>query len=114
MDRFHHTKLGGEISYMKYYEETYGIKVTIKQQPLLKVVGRVEQILKNGKMEKNIEYIYLIPEFVSLTGLTDNQRSNRSTMAKIAPHTKVNPSERIKEARNIVEKLKGKDGLLCI
>ena len=65
-------------------------------------------------MEKSPEYIFLIPEFVSLTGLTENQRTNRSTMAKIAPHTKVNPSERIKESRDIVEKLRGKDGLLCI
>ena len=102
------------MTYMKYYEETYGIKVTIKNQPLLKVVGRVEQILKNGKMERSPEYIYLIPEFVSMTGLTEKQKNNRSTMAKIAPHTKVDPSDRIKQSRSIVEKLRENDGLLCI
>ena len=41
------------------------------------------------------EYIYLIPELVSLTGMTDDQRSNFQTMKSLAPFTKLSPEARI-------------------
>ena len=69
---FHNSKKGCPMTYEEYYQENYGIKVTKRNEgPLLKVVGRYDQILKNGKVEKSPEYIYLIPEFVSLTGMTE-------------------------------------------
>ena len=66
-----------------------------KKQPLLKVVGRYNQIHKEGKIERVPEYIYLIPEFVSTTGLTDSQKERYETMQIIAPYTKLTPQQRM-------------------
>ena len=59
------------MTYEEYYREAYGLKIRNMKQPLVKVIGRWIKEIKNGKMEKYPEYIYLIPEFISPTGMTD-------------------------------------------
>jgi hypothetical protein len=50
-------------------------------QPLIEVIARTEKrINKKGEIEKNDIKVFLIPEFVSLTGMTDDQRSDYKTM----------------------------------
>lgn len=46
------------------------------RQPLIEVVLRVEKEIKNGQMVKKEQTGYLIPEFVSLTGMSDQQKSD--------------------------------------
>ena len=38
---------------------------------------------------------FLIPEFVSLTGMSDEQRADYSTMKDLAPYTKLEPFARM-------------------
>ena len=93
---FHNEKKGVQMSYADYFKEAYGLKVSNNKQPLLKVIGRYNQVhKKDGKIEKVPEYIYLLPEFVSPTGMTDDQRAQHSTMKTIAPYTKLTPNQRI-------------------
>lgn len=46
-------------------------------------------------MEKIYHYIYLIPEFMSLVGLSDSQRSSGNLMKDLAQRTKISPKERM-------------------
>lgn len=56
---------------------------------------------------------YLIPEFISLTGMSDEQRADFNTMKSIAPYTKLKPSERVTETTKLVETL-NKNGRLKV
>lgn len=114
LSKFHNEKKGVEMTYETYFKEAYGLKVSNTRQPLLKVVGRYNQVHKNGKIEKIPEYIYLIPEFVSPTGMTDSQRAQHTTMKAIAPYTKLTPYERIKNCETIVNKINDSKGLIMI
>lgn len=89
---FHNESKGCNMSYEEYYKNVYGLKVKNNSQPLLKVVGRMRKEIKNGKIEETPEYIYLIPEFVSPTGMTDDQRANHQTMKALSPYTKLTPN----------------------
>ena len=67
---------------------------------------RVEKRLnKEGQMVENEVIGYLIPEFVALTGMSDEQRSNYQTMKKLAPFTKLEPGERMSGAEKIKQML---------
>ena len=65
-------------------------------EPLLKVVGRWVKEIKKGEIRQYPEYIYLLPELVSLTGMDDEQRKNHRNMKLVAGFTKMNPDERVK------------------
>ena len=41
------------------------------RQPLIYVLARVEKRIENGKFVEKPYYIYLIPELVSLTGMSE-------------------------------------------
>lgn len=56
---------------------------------------------KEGEMSKKDIIGYLIPEFVSLTGMSDEQRADYKTMKEIAPYTKLKPEERMEETNSI-------------
>lgn len=101
---------------MDYYKEVYGLNIKNNKQPLLLVEKAAKkQIAKGGKeIEKIIEYIYLIPELVSPTGMTDEQRADHATMKALAPYTKLNPSERIKKCAEMVERINKTKGLIEI
>lgn len=51
----------------------------------------------------------MIPEFVSLTGMSEEQKKNFSTMKEIAPFTKLTPDERITDTQKLIDTLNGDD-----
>jgi hypothetical protein len=62
------------------------------RQPLVSTTIREEKKLnKEGQLEKTEVKGYLIPEFISLTGMSDEQRADYNTMREIAPYTKLKP-----------------------
>ena len=70
--KFYHDKRAGLVTFAEYYAESYGIKVTAPKQPLLEVVLRKEKKMnKEGQLVENEVMGFLIPEFVSLTGMSD-------------------------------------------
>jgi len=88
---------------MKYYEESYGIKILNKNQPLVEVVIRVDKKIENGVVVENEVKGYLIPELIAATGMSDEQRKHHKTMQAIAPITKLSPNDRLKEKDRIIE-----------
>ncbi|EFC49086.1 predicted protein [Naegleria gruberi] len=79
---------GKEITFAEYYNTQYGEDVDLKQ-PLLKHINK-----RNGKVE------YYIPSLCLLTGISQDMRSNFTTMQKIASVTKKPPNDRIRETLN--------------
>lgn len=59
----------------------------------------IKIIVKNCQKE---EVQYLVPELVSLTGLTDEQRDNFNVMKALAEFTKLRVDKRITETNKIV------------
>ncbi len=43
LSKFYHDKRAGQVTFSQYYEESYGLKVTSKNQPLVEVVLRTEK-----------------------------------------------------------------------
>ena len=70
--------------------------VSNTKQPLLRVVTKIEKQIKDGKIQEIPHYGYLIPEFVSLTGMSDQQRANKNLMKDLAEYTKMTPDQRTK------------------
>lgn len=105
-DEFYHDKRAGKITYADYYKEAYGLTVSVKNQPLIEVVLRTEKTLnKDGIIEKKDILGFLVPEFVSLTGMSDEQRADRGTMQELAPFTKLEPYHRMDKTEDIVRHL---------
>lgn len=63
----------GEVSYVQYYKQQYGIEIRDLKQPLL--ISREEKRV-SGQAEKKTFIYSIIPEICYLTGLTDEQRAD--------------------------------------
>jgi aubergine-like protein len=102
--KFFHDKKAGQVTFAQYYEESYGLKISQKNQPLVEVVLRVEKSFDKakGSIIKRDIMGFLIPEFISLTGMSDEQRANFNTMKSIAPYTKLSPKERVNQTNQLV------------
>jgi hypothetical protein len=61
------------MTFIEYFQNSYGVKITNSKQPLLKAIKNTKKIIEKGgkgfKLEN--EYVYLVPELVSPTGMTD-------------------------------------------
>ena len=78
--------------------------MTVKNQPLVQVVLRTEKTFDKttSSIIKTDIMGYLIPEFISLSGMSDEQRANFTIMKEIAPITKLKPSERLSQTKILV------------
>ncbi|XP_077505848.1 piwi-like protein 1 [Amblyomma americanum] len=85
----------GPKTYADYYRDQYEKHIHDMRQPLL-VVRPKDKDLRAGRTQN----IYLVPELCFLTGLTDEMRANVSVMRDLAQHTRVEPSKRV---RNLLE-----------
>lgn len=54
----------------------------------------VSKVKKKEMKEGAPEFLYLVPELCTRTGLTDKMRSNFTVMKDLAVHTRVNPNTR--------------------
>jgi len=79
-------KGGGKISFAQYFKEQYNREIKDLNQPLL---------LHRVKQKNSIEYF--VPELCSLTGLTNEMRSNSRIMRDLKTKTGLNPTDRAKQ-----------------
>jgi aubergine-like protein len=104
---FYNHKQGKNVSYMEYFQTCYGVKIKIDTQPLIKV--------KNPQKNKGKEdpmFIYLIPELVNLTGLTDEQRSDWKVMKSVGEFTKLTATKRMAEIKSMRDRINKDDDIL--
>ena len=74
---------------------------------MIKVLSKVRKEIQNKKIVEIKEYVNLVPELVSLTGMTNDQRADFNTMKTLAPFTKLNPEKRMytcNKAANVLNK----------
>lgn len=64
---------GTPITYAQYFKKAYNADISDMKQPLIKVQSsRAKKFIgKNQQVTEYIQYIYLVPELVSLTGMKD-------------------------------------------
>ena len=109
LTKFYNSKENKEITYRDYFLACYGLKIYNTRQPLIRVLSRVKKEIHNNKMVETPEYINLIPELVSLTGMTDDQRADFQTMKSLAPFTKLSPDERMSDCNFAAKLLNSKN-----
>jgi hypothetical protein len=56
---------------------------------LLYALRNIDKVMKDGKLVEKPNFVYLIPELVSLTGMSEEDKSNHNAMKEIAPFTKL-------------------------
>lgn len=106
---FYFSKEGKEVTYLYYYQKEYGVKIKNENQPLIKVSQmRKMRFLKEGFQE----FIYLVPELVSLTGLTEEQKGDFRLMKSLAEYTKLTAAERMKESHKMISLLQSEQQLM--
>ena len=81
---------GNTISYCEYYLRAYEIKIRDTKQPLFVC------LLNRGKRT-----IYLVPELVQLTGLSDEMRRDFKVMQDVATYTRREPKDRMDSIMNL-------------
>ena len=71
--------------------------------------------IKDRKTQKSqIQRVYLVPELLLPTGLTDQMRKNRQSMKDLARFTQIKPAIRDKAHHKIIEQLNTKENELGI
>ncbi|XP_001657626.2 protein aubergine [Aedes aegypti] len=80
----------GQISFVQYFRERYNIIIRDPRQPML-VSRSKSRDIRAGLPE----LIYLVPELVRATGITDEMRRNFNLMRTLADHTRLTPDKRI-------------------
>ena len=93
LSTFKSDKDKSEITYADYYFKAYKIKIKDMKQPLL--LHNKKERTPEGK--RIIVKIYLIPELVRMTGLTDRMRQDRRCMKEIGDNKPTYPNDRIRE-----------------
>lgn len=96
-------------TYAQYFKEAYGIAITNMKQPLVRIYEKPAKIIKKGAIKEKPNYIYLIPELLSLTGMTDEQRKNHNAMKAIAPYTRLPPKARFIESQKLIHQIQAAD-----
>jgi hypothetical protein len=79
------------------------------KQPLVKIYEKPIKMIKNEKIREKPTYVYLIPELLSITGLTIKQRNDKNAMKSLAPYTKMTPKARIFESQKLIHQIQSFD-----
>lgn len=88
------TKSYQELTFAAYYNAYYSRQITEPKQPLLEAYA-----------EKESEQVFLVPEFCSLTGLSDELRKDKALVTESLKQMKVQPAERLNATLNLAAEL---------
>ena len=109
---FYHAKDGKEMTYIEYFREKYGYQIKNDKQPLVKVPSKKIKFASGTPPPERQEFIFLVPEMLTLTGLTDAQRSNYQVMKSLDPFTKLTPQQRMLESGSLIGVLQDQEELM--
>lgn len=90
---------GGEVAYVDYYKNQYGIVIRDCSQPLL--VHRMRP--KRGAPIEEERIVYLVPELCAMTGLSQSTFDDFAVRKDIVAHTRLDPRDRVKALRGFIE-----------
>jgi aubergine-like protein len=98
---------GKDVTYVDYFKEKYGYVIKNDKQPLVRVICKAPKFstLKDPKDQT----IYLVPEMLTLTGLSDAQKSDFRIMKSLDPFTKMTPQRRMQDSSKIIDRLRNQE-----
>lgn len=85
------------------------MKIFDMKQPLIKTISRYDRKIVDKKMVETPIYIYLIPELISFTGMSDAHRADHTAMKEIAPFTKLQPKQRAEFNQGLIDEFNKDD-----
>lgn len=91
---------GTRITFMQYFRDRYNITIRDPRQPMLVSRSKPRDIRAGLP-----ELIYLVPELVRATGITDEMRKNFNLMRTLADHTRLTPDKRIQRLEHFNHRL---------
>jgi aubergine-like protein len=91
---------GEKVTFKDYFKNNYGLDVKDLKQPLL--VSKPRDKDKRRGMSGNI---LLLPEFCSITGLSEQIRANFTVMKDLGQHTRVGPADRVRSLEDFMKNL---------
>ncbi|XP_059156586.1 piwi-like protein 1 [Physella acuta] len=93
-------KNGEQMSYIQYYKEHWNIEIKDIDQPLL-VTRPTERDVRRGQKTN----LYLVPELCTITGLSEQLRSDFNVMKDLGVHTRIGPGDRLKQIQRLCEQI---------
>ncbi|XP_068943231.1 piwi-like protein 1 [Petaurus breviceps papuanus] len=90
-----------DISFLDYYRQQYGTKITDLEQPVLVSLPK----RKKGPDGRPTSPALLMPELCNLTGLTRSMRMNDRITKNIAKRTKLSPERRHSELQKLMDNI---------
>jgi aubergine len=95
-----------QVSYREYYERQYHIKIKGPKQPMIRALVKVDQQIQKGKkLTQKTHAIMLVPELVSLTGLSREQRNDEALMQEVADLSRATPQIRFEDSAKLIKVL---------
>jgi aubergine len=85
-------------TFKDYFEKQYNKRIEHNNQFMAVAVHLTKKTI-NGVVEEVEENIYLVPELLLPTGLTDELRNNHQAMALVAEYTRLGPQ--VRQERNL-------------
>ncbi|GFO44194.1 piwi-like protein 1 [Plakobranchus ocellatus] len=81
---------GENITYADYYKQHWNVTINDMDQPLLLTKPTDKDVRRGDK-----ENLYLVPELCTITGLSEQARSDFNVMRDLAVHTRIGPDKRV-------------------
>jgi len=91
---------GSSVTYTEYLKRAYNLTVRDEQQPML-----VSKLKAKDQKRGMTGALHLLPEFCSITGLSEELRANFQIMKELAVHTRVSPEARAKSLQAFMSSL---------
>lgn len=95
---------GKDVSYVEYFKEKYGYAIKNDKQPMVRVICKAPKF--STLKDRKDQIIYLVPEMLTLTGLSDAQKNDHRIMTSLNPFTKMTPQRRMQDSSKIIDRLK--------
>lgn len=107
---FNLTHEGRNVTYIEYFRQKYGYAIKNDKQPLVRVISKVPKY--STLKDRTDQTIYLIPEMLTLTGLSDAQKSDFKIMKSLDPFTKMTPQRRMQDSCKIINRIRDQEQLM--
>ena len=96
-------------TFEEYFKKQYGLKIANPKQFLVYSIKEIKENI-NGEIKIREEKVYLIPELLKPTGLTDALRQDRNAMQDVAKYTKLFPQTRGDRQEGLIKTINAMGG----
>lgn len=92
-------------TFYDYFKSRYHVEIQYMNQFLVYAEKEVRDTASDGTIKKRSERIYLVPELLKPTGMTDKMRTDVGFMRKLADEIKYSPQKRMGLQTDLIREL---------